>query len=353
VSISAVQPGQVLVVKAGERIPADGIVLEGESHTDESLLTGESVPVARGPGSQVVAGSLSTDGVLRIQATNVGADSTISRLVQMVNQCLAGRSDLERMVDRVSRVFVPLVVLIAADSFAIYAMTGVVPLSEALMRSITVLVIACPCALGLATPLAVTAAIGAASRDGILVSDSRVLERLGKIEVAVFDKTGTLTDGCFSLVDYYLRPRPVTEPIAVAVGVDPGPRDKGTKCSPAELEEDHWAAALPRLVAIESYSEHPLGKALVEFGKTFSSFHSEATDIRVHKGEGIIGRVEGEDVFVGNSRMLQRVDTGIDAETNQCALRWQQEGKTVAFFGWSGRVEGVLAFGDKVRDSAS
>ncbi|MFB3813860.1 MAG: heavy metal translocating P-type ATPase [Terriglobales bacterium] len=353
VSIEALQPGQLFVVKAGERIPADGIVVEGEAHADESLLTGESTPIAKRPGSTVVAGAISSDGVLHIRAARARADSTISQIIQLVEKALNGRSDVERVVDRVSRIFVPAVVLVALATLAFCWAGGTVGAGQSLMRAITVLVIACPCALGLATPLAITAAIGTASRHGILVSDSRVMEILGKVDTVVLDKTGTVTEGRFALLHHHLCSGPLSE--AVPVGSAASAASGEDSCAPAvavaAAREEQWSEALGRLMAIESYSEHPLGKALHESaGSRFPRY--QASEVTIHKGEGITGKVEGLETFAGNRRLVQRVQAPIDTHSEQLAQQWEREGKTVIFFGWDHHLQGVLAFGDRLRDEA-
>lgn len=224
VSVAALEPGEVFVVKAGERIAADGRVVDGESHADEALLTGESAPVARHPGDQVAAGSVNLDSVLHVQATRKAGDSALARIIALVNQALTSRLSLERTADRVARIFVPCVMVLASLTFAFYYFPGGAGLSVALMRAITVLNIACPCALGLATPLAITAAMGSAARAGILVGDSRVLETLGKVDTVILDKIGTVTEGKFSLLDVEPASKTPDEP-------PPGHRPRAIKLS--------------------------------------------------------------------------------------------------------------------------
>jgi P-type E1-E2 ATPase len=181
-SIEALQAGMLFLVKTGERIPADGVIASGESHVDESVLTGESAPRHKRAGDDVICGSLNTSGVLEIRATRVGADSTLNQIIRAVESAMASRSQIERTVDRVARVFVPVVTVVALLTLGGWMAAGL-DTATALMRAIAVLVIACPCALGIATPLAITAGVGACSRQGILVSDSRVLEMVGKVDV--------------------------------------------------------------------------------------------------------------------------------------------------------------------------
>ncbi len=351
VAISALQPGQAFLVKAGDAIPADGVVIKGEAHVDESLLTGESTPVSKRPGSKVVAGSVNTDGVLRIEATGLAEQSTISRVIRLVGNALSRRSDLERTVDRVARIFVPAVVLVAIGTFGFCLGVLGVGISQSLMRAITVLVIACPCALGLATPLAITAAVGAASRNGILVADSGVLERLNHIHTVVLDKTGTLTEGRFRLLNYHLSTT-CPEQVAVAEYAGYPERHGPNPVSDNTSVEDQWTAVLARIAAIESYSEHPLGSAIVDFANSCSADRLEAGDINIYKGEGICGQIAREEIFIGNRRLLERRGVVADQDTEAAARQWEAQGKTTAFFGWGNQVAGVLGFGDRLRENA-
>jgi len=284
VSVHVLSPGAVFRVRPGERIPADGVVVEGRSHVDESVLTGESAPQPKGPGDPVVCGSLNTGDALDIRATRVGQESTLARIARTVEEAVASRTEIERTVDRVSRWFVPAVLAIAVAAFAY----------SGLIRAIAVLVIACPCALGIATPLALTAAVEAAGRRGILVRDARVLETIREVDVVVLDKTGTVTAGEFTL-----------------------------------LETAGDLSRMAALGAIEAYSNHPIARALAGSG--------EATDVRQSPG-GITGTVDGVDYFIGNRLFSERVvDSVHDLPVS---------------FGWDGIIRGGLAFGDRIRDDA-
>lgn len=322
VAIDALKLGDIFLVKAGERIPADGIVVEGESHTDESLLTGESNPISKKIGSSVVSGSLNTGNVLQIRATKVGQDTTLSQIIKLVENAVSSRSNLERTVDKVSRIFVPSVILVAAVTFGILWGFGLTTLDEGLMRAITILVIACPCALGLATPLAITAAVGTSSQNGILVSDSSVLEKVRNIDVVIFDKTGTITEGKFDLIDVEL----------------------------VNKNEDFEKDFLPLIASIEQFSEHPLGSAVVRFAETKNIELFETKDVEILKGLGISGKVVGKVTFVGNQKLVS--EKSIDKHLENKAHEWENIGKTVAFFGIENEVKGIISFGDVVKNDA-
>jgi len=310
IAIDALQPDDVFVIKAGERIPADGIVMEGESYVDESVLTGESRPVSRHAGDRVTGGSLNAGGILQVRATAVGDNSVLAQIVRSVEAALSRRSEIERIADKVARIFVPAVIALAVVVAVVTALTGSAP-GEALMRAITVLVIACPCALGIATPLAISAAVGAASGRGIIISDPRALEAAQSLDIVVLDKTGTVTEGRFELLEY-----------------DP--------------------AHLPLLAAIETFSEHPLGRAVVEQATEIPP----ATDIEILKGRGTRGLVSGRRVFCGNRKLLKEFDLRLESAIDIRANLAEIKGHTVAFYGWDNQVVGVLVFGDRIREDA-
>jgi heavy metal translocating P-type ATPase len=297
VSIDALRPGATFRVKPGERIPADGIVIDGRSHADESVLTGESVPRPKTPGDPVVCGSINTGNALDIRATHVGGDSTLARIVQTVEQACASRTGIERAVDRASRIFIPAVLLIAVATFAAFGLS----------RAIAVLVIACPCALGIATPLALTAAVTAAGRRGILVRDSRVLETIRSVDVMVLDKTGTVTTGEFTL-----------------------------------LEAAGDLSRMADLAALESYSCHPIAKALQRSGsmpltEPRPSGSGRPQNVTHHPGQGLTGTIGKTDYFIGN---------------RQLAPDSQAFPQHPVLFGWDNQVRGGLSFGDPVRPDA-
>jgi len=350
VSVDALAPGQVFVVKAGERIPADGMVVAGESHADESLMTGESTPVVKRHGHSVAAGSINLDGILQVEATRSVRDSTLANIIGLVEKALSGRSDLERTVDRVSRVFVPSVVVIAVLTFLFLWATGSAALTPALMRGVTVLVIACPCALGLATPLAIVAAIGLASRRGILVRDSRVLEMLRKVDTVLLDKTGTITEGKFSLLELVMFEPKTVESVLVGVVSAHGVIGGASVGSDA-VSESHEAVSF--LSGLEQYSEHPLGVAVMDFVRRERGTVPEAKSVEIEKGRGIRGVVNGHQVFAGNRRLAKELGVWIDAKFDDLARKREGEGKTVSFVGWDGQLQALAVFGDSVKAEAA
>jgi len=352
VTVDALVPGDLFVVKAGERIPADGRVVEGQSHTDEALLSGESHPVGKQAGDFVAAGSINLEGVLTVRATESAGGSTLARIVALVEHALSSRSELERAVDRVSRIFVPCVVLVALLTFFFTWISGTVSADHALMRAISVLVIACPCALGLATPLAIMAAFGAASRRGILVRDGRVLETLRKIDTVILDKTGTVTEGKFSVLEFMpLQHSPAQAVLAGATANAVHAVSESGRPLFADAPDPN-DEALSLLASLEQYSEHPLGTAITMFARQAGATLRDATSIQILKGRGITGIVEGKHVFAGNRRVANELEIQIDERAEQQARFWEAEGKTVSFVGWDGELHALFAFGDRLKPEA-
>lgn len=349
VSIDALNEGNIFVVKAGERIPADGVVIEGETHADESLLTGESNPISKTYGDTVVSGSLNISNVVHIRATKVGQDTTLAQIIKLVERAVSSRSNLERTVDKVSRIFVPSVIFVAVMTFAVCYGFGLTSLDEALMRAITILVIACPCALGLATPLAITAAVGAASRSGILVSDSSVLEKACDLDAVVFDKTGTITNGKFELVDFQLAINKNAENAAFAAVGNVRTLLNSNQINDCEIFENEY---LPLISALEKYSEHPLGSAVVRYAENCFITPDDARNVEIKKGFGISGKVADKQIFIGNRRLIEEKNLSIEKTLDEKAFDWEISGKTVAYFGDDEKIKGAIAFGDSIKPEA-
>lgn len=320
VPLAALRKGDLVVVRPGECIAADGLVREGQGSADESLLTGESLPVPKQPGSRVVGGSLNGEALLVVEATALGAEGQLARMVRLVENAQAAKPPVQHMVDRISAVFVPVVVAIALLTFAAWWLAGA-GVQPALVNAVAVLVIACPCALGLATPAAIMVGTGAAARHGILIRDPAALEGARAVRTVVFDKTGTLTEGRPALVA--VRPAPDV----------------------AEAEVLRLAAA------IQAGSEHPLARAVQT--RAGSLEVPVATGVRALAGRGVEGTVEGRRLLLGSARLMR--DEGVDtAPLDVAAGRLQEEGRTVSFLaeGDTARLLGLLAFGDAVKPGA-
>ncbi|MDA8231730.1 MAG: heavy metal translocating P-type ATPase [Magnetospirillum sp.] len=315
---AAVAPGDVVVVRPGERVAVDGVVVEGESQADESLITGESLPVAKAPGAPAVAGSVNGDGLLRVRATRVGAESTINRIIRMVQGAQASKAPVQHLVDRISAIFVPAVVAIAATAFAIWAAALGDP-HTAFIAAVSVLVIACPCALGLATPAGIMVGTGVAARHGILIKDAVALERAHLVNVVVFDKTGTLTEG---------------RPAVVAV-----------------VAADGNQAGLLRLAAsAQAGSEHPLAKAVLAEAKGVDL--APVASFRSLAGRGLAAEVDGRALVIGSPRLM--AERGVDLSAlAHAAETHEADGRTVMWVAEGARALGLIAVADPVKPSAA
>jgi Cu+-exporting ATPase len=318
--IEAVGRGDTIVVRPAARIPVDGRVLSGASQVDESLITGESLPVARGPGDDVPAGAINGEGLLRLEATRVGRDSTLARIIALVEGAQASKPPIQHLVDKVAAVFVPVVIAVALVTLAGWVLAGA-PWRDAIIHAATVLVIACPCALGLATPTALMVGTGAAARAGILIRDAAALEHAHAVRVVVFDKTGTLTQG---------------RPAIMAVVSLTGDAD----------------VLLAQVAAVQQGSEHILGQAVVREARARGLVLSAATDFRILPGRGVEAQVAGVHVIVGNLLLMH--ERAIDlARLRERAEQLEGCGHTLVFVARAGLAAGLLAFGDEPRESAA
>ncbi len=323
VALSAVQVNDIVVVKPGERIAVDGEIMEGESHVDESLITGESLPLAKRVGEQVTGGAVNGEGLLLVRTLKVGAESTLSRIVRLVESAQAEKAPIQRLVDRVSAVFVPVVLVFALLTLLGWGLfTG--NWQTGILNAVAVLVIACPCALGLATPTAIMVGTGAAARHGILIKDAVALEIAHRINVDAFDKTGTMTIG-----------RPQLSDAVAAVG------DR--------------AALIGLAAAIQRGSEHPLAHAVLNAAAAESIDVPPATDVKAIPGRGVMANVDGESVAIGSTRYARELITELPPLLLAEADLLQTAGRTVSWLlrlGAVPQVIGVLAFGDSVKPTA-
>ncbi len=319
--IARVRVGDVVSVRAGERIPVDALVLEGASHVDESMLTGESLPVPKREGDRVTAGAIATDGVLLVRTMAIGADTMLSRIIRLVEDAQAAKPPIQQLVDRVSAIFVPAVLVAALLTLIGWAIAGA-EWETAIVNAVAVLVIACPCALGLATPSAIMAGTGAGARRGILIADAQALERAQQVDFVVFDKTGTLTIG---------------QPRVTAVEAAPG------------VNAD---ALLDQLAALQAENTHPLAHATREYAAEHGRAIAPAQAPEVLAGRGTRGIVNGVSLQLGNARWMDEL--GVDRN----ALRAQAEaleaqGNTVSWLAQNGaQLLGLIAFGDAVKPGA-
>ena len=320
VAIADVQKGDVFVVRPGENIPVDGVVLEGTSAVNESALTGESIPVDKAVGDKVSAATTNQSGFLRCEATRVGEDTTLAQIIKMVSDAAATKAPIAKIADTVSGFFVPAVISIAVVTTIVWLLLGH-ELGYALARGISVLVISCPCALGLATPVAIMVGNGLGAKNGILFKTAASLEAAGRTQIVALDKTGTITEGAPRVTD-----------LLPAEGV-----------SETEL--------LTLAAALESRSEHPLAKAVLADAEAKAITPPEVTDFAALPGNGLAAKLDGMDIYAGNAVFIQTKLT-LPAALAQQAEKLASEGKTPLFFGGAGRLLGVIAVADTIKEDS-
>ena len=321
VPMDEVQAGDVLRVRPGEKVPVDGVVIAGTSHVDESMLTGESMPVAKGRDDRVTGGTVNQDGAFTMRAERVGADTMLSRIVALVAQAQRSKAPLQRVADRVAAWFVPAVVGVAALAFIAWAAVGPEPkAAHALIAAVSVLIIACPCALGLATPISIMVASGRGAHLGVLFRDAAAIETLRNADVLLVDKTGTLTEG-----------KPSLRAVETLGGIG---------------EEQVLALA----AALERPSEHPLARAVVTAAEGRGIAIPDVEDFKALVGRGVSGRVEGRDISIGNARLLDETSVRAGPAIREKADALRGEGATVMFMAVEGAVAALLAIADRIKD---
>jgi Cu+-exporting ATPase len=322
VALETVNVGDRLRVRPGEKVPVDGMVLEGKSAVDESMVTGESMPVTKAVGDKLIGGTMNETGAFVMRADRVGRDTMLSQIVQMVAQAQRSRAPIQRLADQVSGWFVPLVIAVAVIAFIVWAAFGPEPrLAYGLVAAVSVLIIACPCALGLATPMSIMVGVGRGAQSGVLIKNAEALERFEKIDTLVIDKTGTLTEGKPKVVA--IRP----------VGVDEG-----------EL--------LGLAASLENMSEHPLAAAIVSAANERNVALAKVENFEASAGKGVTGIIEGRKIALGNAAMMQA--DGIDAAGLEAAANeMRNEGATAIFAAVDGKAIGVIAVADPVKPTTA
>ena len=319
IGLDAVEVGDRLRVRPGEKVPVDGIVLEGRSAIDESMVTGESMPVTKEAGAKVIGGTMNQSGGLIIRAEKVGRDTMLAQIVQLVAEAQRSRAPIQRLADEVSGWFVPAVILCAVLAFAAWSLFGPEPrFSYGLIAAVAVLIIACPCALGLATPMSIMVGVGSGARAGVLIKNAEALERMEKVDTLVIDKTGTLTEG-----------KPAVTAIAPAEGF-------------AEAEILRLAAS------VERASEHPLARAIVTSADARGLHLAPVADFDSPTGRGALGTVEGKSILIGNARFLEEKGVATESLAKK-ADELRAEGATAIFVAIGGRLGGALAIADPVK----
>jgi P-type Cu+ transporter len=322
VAIEAIAVGDRLRVRPGEKIPVDGLAVEGHSFVDESMVTGEPMPVAKAEGARVIGGTVNQSGALVLRAEQVGRDTMLARIVDMVAKAQRSRAPIQRLADRVAGWFVPAVIAAAVITFVAWMSFGPQPrLAFALIAAVTVLIIACPCALGLATPMSIMVGIGRGAQAGILIRDAEALEAFERIDTLVIDKTGTLTEG-----------KPKLAAIVTAPGID----DK---------------ALLRMAASVEQASEHPLGRAIIEAAKARGLSPAHVSGFAAHPGKGVTASVAGKVVALGNDELMRDLNVAV-AEFDAAVEAARSSGATAIYLALDGRAAGVMSVADPVKPSA-
>jgi Cu+-exporting ATPase len=319
IGLDQVHKGDRLRVRPGDKVPVDGEVLEGRSAVDESMVTGEPMPVEKAAGDKVIGGTVNGTGAFVMRAERVGSETMLAQIVELVAQAQRSRAPIQRLADRVSAYFVPAVLATAGLAFAVWAFWGPPPaMAHALVAAVAVLIIACPCALGLATPMSIQVGVGRGAQAGVLIKNAEALERFEKVDTLVMDKTGTLTEG---------KPRVVTV-------------ETGNNIGPDEL--------LRLAASLERSSEHPLGAAIVEAAKERGLTLADVEHFDAPTGRGVTGTVDGQRIALGNARLLADLDLGAGRFADM-AERLRRDGQTVMFVAVGGAVEGLIGVADPIK----
>jgi Cu2+-exporting ATPase len=323
ISIHDIKEGDFLRVKPGDKIPVDGKITEGHSNVDESMITGEPIPVDKNVGDQVSSGTINGTKSFVMEAEKVGSETLLSQIIQMVNNASRSRAPIQKLADKISKYFVPIVILVSITTFVVWYIFGPDPaMVFAFVNAIAVLIIACPCALGLATPMSVMVGVGKGAQNGVLIKNAEALENLNKVDVLITDKTGTITEG-----------KPSVEKVV----------DASNEFSPQLLRY---------IASLNQYSEHPLAEAIVKFGKNINITIQESKNFEAVMGKGVIGTVDGKEIALGNSKLMEQVKASISEEINTKVIAEQEQGKTVSYISVDGKVEGFVTISDAIKETS-
>ena len=325
VSIDNIQLNDILKVKPGDKIPVDGVVTEGETSIDESMITGEPIPVNKSEGDKVSSGTINGNQSFLMKAEKVGSDTLLSQIIHMVNDASRSRAPIQNLADKISGYFVPVVVIISLITYAVWAIWGPEPAYVyALVNAIAVLIIACPCALGLATPMSVMVGVGKGAQNGVLIKNAEALEKMNKVDTLIVDKTGTITEG-----------KPTVEKVG----------SFGEHYREAEI--------LQYIVSLNNNSEHPLAEATVKYGKEQNVEILKTDGFSSATGKGVEGTVNGKKVDLGNPKMMEYANAEISSKMEEEAQSYQKQGKTVTYLAIDGVVSGYVVIGDKIKGTSA
>ena len=323
ISINDIKKGDWLRVKPGDKIPVDGKIVEGSSSIDESMITGEPIPVEKNTGDKVSSGTINGTKSFVLEAEKVGAETLLSQIIQMVNNASRSRAPIQKLADRISKYFVPIVIVVALITFGVWYFFGPSPaVVYAFVNAIAVLIIACPCALGLATPMSVMVGVGKGAQNGVLIKNAEALENLNKVNVLITDKTGTITEG-----------KPSVERVVDFSGKD-------------------GKLLLTYLSSLNQYSEHPLAEAIVKYGKEHEVSPKAIDDFEAVSGKGVTGTVDGKKIAIGNIQLMEQVSAQISIESEATVAEEQKQGKTVSYIAIDKEVVGYVSVSDAIKKTS-
>ncbi|QSE98799.1 heavy metal translocating P-type ATPase [Fulvivirga lutea] len=325
VSIDEIELNDILKVKPGDKIPVDGIITEGETSIDESMITGEPIPVNKAKNDKVSSGTINGNQTFFMKAEKVGSDTLLSQIIHMVNDASRSRAPIQNLADKVSAYFVPVVVIISIITFIVWAILGPEPAYVfALVNAIAVLIIACPCALGLATPMSVMVGVGKGAQNGVLIKNAEALEKMNKVNTLIVDKTGTITEG-----------KPTVEKVGAF----------GSEYSEKEV--------LNYIVSLNTNSEHPLAEATVNYGKEHNAEMLESAKFSAVTGKGVEAEINNKKIALGNPKMMEYANAEISSKMDEEAKSYQKQGKTVSYLAIDSTVVGYVVIGDKIKDTSA
>lgn len=323
ISINDIQKGNLLRVKPGDKIPVDGKITEGNSHVDESMITGEPIPVDKSVGDAVSSGTINGNRSFVMKAEKVGSETLLSQIIQMVSNASRSKAPIQKLADKISKYFVPIVISISVITFVVWRYLGPEPtMVYAFVNAIAVLIIACPCALGLATPMSVMVGVGKGAQNGVLIKNAEALENLDKLNVLITDKTGTITEG-----------KPSVEKIVAISGEDE-------------------SQLLKFITSINQYSEHPLAEAIVKYGKENKINLQESKDFEAVMGKGVVGTVDGKKIALGNKKLVEQVNASLSNELDNKVIEEQKLGKTVSYIIVDGNTVGYVSITDAIKETS-
>ena len=323
ISIQEIKKGDLLRVKPGDKIPVDGKITEGHSNVDESMITGEPIPVDKQVDDEVSSGTINGTKSFVMKAEKVGSETLLSQIIHMVNNASRSRAPIQKLADKISKYFVPIVLLVSVITFFVWMYFGPEPaIVFGFVNAIAVLIIACPCALGLATPMSVMVGVGKGAQNGVLIKNAEAIEKLNKVDVLITDKTGTITEG-----------KPSVEKVVNAQG-----------------ETDNQL--LTYIASLNQYSEHPLAEATVHFAKEKNIQFLSADNFEAVMGKGVIGQVDGKKIALGNKKLMEQVSANLSKEVNQAVIVEQNLGKTVSYLSVDGTVKGFVTITDAIKKTS-